>query len=344
MKYRKLGRSNIDISVIGLGTMTWGSQNSEAEAHEQMDYALSRGVNFFDAAEMYPVPPQADTQGRTEECIGTWLKKSGKRNQVTIASKVTGPADYDWIRGGPRLSKEQIFAACETSLKRLQTDVIDLYQVHWPERAANFFGKLGYEHSLDTDGIAIEETYAALNELVKQGKVRHLGISNETPWGLSEYLRLEREHNWPRIHSIQNPYSLLNRTFEVGLAEFSHRADVGLLAYSPLGFGVLSGKYLDGAQPKNARLTLFSRFQRYSTDVAKFATRDYVKLAKDNGLDPAQMALAWVNSRPFVSSNLIGATTMAQLKSNIDSIELELSDAVIKGIEHIHSRASNPCP
>ena len=294
MKRRPLGATGLQVSVVGLGTMTWGEQNTEREAHEQLDAAVAAGVNFIDAAEMYPVPPKAETQGRTEQYLGSWLKARRKRDQVIVATKVTGPADMPWLRGGPRPSRAQVRAALEASLRRLQTDTVDLYQVHWPDRSTNFFGRLGYEHKDGEDAIAIEETLGALAELVKEGKARHVGVSNETPWGLSEYLRLAREKGWPRVCSIQNPYSLLNRSFEVGLAEFAHREDVGLLAYSPLAFGVLSGKYLDGARPANARITLFSRFQRYTGERVERAVRKYVALARQHGLDPAQMALAYV--------------------------------------------------
>ena len=258
MEYRKLGKTSLDVSKICLGTMTWGEQNSEAEAHEQLDAALAAGVNFIDTAEMYPVPPKAETQGLTEQYLGTWLKKQQQRDKLVIASKVVGRSEnMTYLRDGPRLNARQIKQACEASLKRLQTDYLDLYQIHWPERKANFFGQLGYQHQDDEQAISIEETLQACDELVKEGKVRYLGISNETPWGLHEYLRLSDEQQLPRIQSIQNPYNLLNRTFEVGLAEMALREQVGLLAYSPLGFGVLSGKYLNQAKPAGARLTLY---------------------------------------------------------------------------------------
>ena len=344
MKYSTLGRSDLKVSRICLGTMTWGEQNTEAQAHEQMDAALAAGINFFDAAEMYPVPPRAETQGRTEQYIGSWLKQRATRGQIVLATKVTGPADFPWLRGGPRLDRKSIFAACAGSLRRLQTDVIDLYQVHWPERPTNYFGQLGYRHEDRKGAVAIEETLSALAELQQQGKVRHVGISNETPWGMAEYLRLHREQRLPRIVSIQNPYSLLNRSFEVGLAEFAHREQIGLLAYSPLAFGVLSGKYLDGAKPKDARLTLFSRFARYTSAEAELATREYAQLARAHALDPAQMALAYLDSRSFVTATIIGQTTMAQLRSNIAAIDLRLSDEVLRAMEAIHRRHTIPCP
>ena len=347
METRQLGKTDLQVSKICLGTMTFGEQNSEAEAFEQLDYALANGVNFIDCAEMYPVPPKPDTYGHTEEIIGNWLQQRGSRAEVILASKVTGRSAANsgvgHIRGGPRLSREQILQACDDSLSRLKTDYIDLYQVHWPERQANFFGKLGYEHS-DDDGIAISETLSALEELVTAGKVRHIGLSNETPWGMHRYLRLAAHGNKPRVVSIQNPYSLLNRTFEVGLAEMAIREQCGLLAYSPLAFGTLSGKYLHGARPAGARLTLFERFQRYTGERAVSATEAYVNLARESGLDPAQMALAFVTQQPFVTSNIIGATTMAQLKSNIASAEIKLEPAQLAAIEAVHAANPNPAP
>ncbi|SFB97990.1 Predicted oxidoreductase [Marinospirillum celere] len=344
MEYRKLGKTSLEVSKICLGTMTWGEQNTEEEAHQQLDRALEAGVNFIDTAEMYPVPPKAETQGLTEEYLGSWLNKRGKRDDLVLASKVVGRSDMNYLRGGPRLNASQIKEACEASLKRLQTDYIDLYQVHWPERKTNFFGQLGYKYRDDQDAIAIEETLTALNELVKEGKVRHLGISNETPWGMHEYLRVAAEKQLPRIQSIQNPYNLLNRTFEVGLAEMAIREDVGLLAYSPLGFGVLSGKYLNQAKPSGARLTLYERFQRYTSPLAEKTTRHYVELAKKLDMDPAQMALAFVNDRPFVTSNIIGATTLEQLESNLASAEITLTEEQLEAIERIHLEQPNPCP
>lgn len=346
MEYSTLGNTDIKVSRICLGTMTWGEQNSEAEAHEQLDYALARGVNFIDTAELYPVPPRAETQGLTETHIGAWLARQKRRDQVIIATKVCARGEWlPYLRDGQnKLDRRNINLALDASLKRLQTDYIDLYQLHWPERDANFFGKLGYHHAPEKDGVAIEETLAALAELVQAGKVRHIGISNETAWGAAEYLRLAREKQQPRIVSIQNPYNLLNRTFEIGLAEFAQREQVGLLAYSPLGFGVLSGKYLNDARPAGSRLALFDHFSRYTNPEASAATGAYVRLAKENGLDAAGMALAYVNSRPFLTSNIIGATGMAQLKANIDSIELKLSKDLIRALEAIHVAHPNPCP
>ncbi|MBL6751499.1 MAG: NADP(H)-dependent aldo-keto reductase [Nevskia sp.] len=339
-----LGTTGLQVSRICLGTMTWGEQNTEAQAHEQLDYALAQGINFIDAAEMYPVPPRAETQGRTEQYIGTWFKKRARRDDVILATKVVGPGDFKWIRGGPKLDRANVLAACDASLKRLQTDYIDLYQVHWPARATNYFGQLGFRPKADEVSTPVEETLRALGDLVKAGKVRHVGISNETPWGAAEYLRLAREHGLPRPQSIQNPYSLLNRSFETGLAEFSHREKLGLLAYSPLAFGKLSGKFLNGARPPEARVTLFARFSRYNSEQADRAIAEYVALAHGHGLDPAQMALAYVNTRPFLTATIIGATTMQQLRSNIASIGVTLEPAVLDEIEAIHRRYTYPCP
>lgn len=289
------------------------------------------------------MPPKAETQGSTESYIGRWLKARSSRDDVIIASKVSGPG-LDYLRGGSRLTREQIHSAIDASLSRLQTDYLDLYQLHWPDRRTNFFGKLGYTHDEDEQATALEETLSALKELVVAGKVRAIGLSNDTPWGVMHALRLAERLDLPRVVSVQNPYNLLNRSFEVGLAEIAHREDVGLLAYSPLGFGVLSGKYLDGARPANARLTLFERFQRYTTPQAEAATRAYVELAREHELDPAQMALAFVNSRSFLTSNIIGATTMEQLEDNLASESLKLEQSVLEGIEAIHQRFPNPCP
>ncbi|QFT86371.1 L-glyceraldehyde 3-phosphate reductase [Halomonas sp. THAF12] len=343
MQTRPLGRTGLDVSRLCLGTMTFGEQNTEAEAHEQLDRAVAFGVNFIDTAEMYPVPPKAETQGLTEAYVGSWLKARGARDDVIIATKAAGPG-LDHIRGGSRLTREQIHQAIDTSLARLQTDYVDLYQLHWPDRRANFFGRLGYEHDAEEDAVALEESLSALQELVQAGKIRAVGLSNETPWGVMHALRLAERQGLPRVASVQNPYSLLNRSFEVGLAEIAHREDVGLLAYSPLAFGKLSGKYLDGAWPEGARLTLYERFQRYNTPQADEATRAYVEIAREHGLDPAQMALAYVNSRSFLTSNIIGATSMAQLESNLASESLRLDDEVRAAIEAVHQRIPNPSP
>lgn len=346
MEYRHLGRTDIKVSAICLGTMTFGEQNTETEAHAQLDYALDAGINFIDTAEMYPVPPKDDSYGRTEEYIGTWLKSRGNRTRVILASKVAGPArDLTYLRHGQaRLDRENIEAALHGSLKRLRTDYLDLYQLHWPDRKTNFFGQLGYQHDPAADSVPIEETLRVLSDLVRAGKVRHIGLSNETPWGAMRFVQLAEEMNLPRAVSVQNPYNLLNRSFEIGMAEVAHREDLGLLAYSPLGFGVLSGKYLGGKQPAAARLTLYSRFQRYRGRRGQLATEAYVSLARSQGLDPAQMALAYVASRPFVTSVIIGATTVEQLAGNIQSINLGLSPVVLSGIEEIHQDNPNPCP
>ncbi|GJM04793.1 MAG: aldo/keto reductase [marine bacterium B5-7] len=346
MEFTTLGNTDIKVSRICLGTMTWGEQNTEAEAHQQLDYAVDAGINFIDTAEMYPVPPTEETQGLTETYIGTWLAKRQDRDKLIIASKVCGQNLFaPYLRNGQaKLDKKNIHQALDASLKRLQTDYIDLYQTHWPDRDTNHFGQLGYYHAPEKDGTTIAETLDVLDGLIKEGKIRMTGISNETPWGCAEYLRAARELNLPRIVSIQNPYNLLNRTFEIGLSEFAHREQTGLLAYSPLAFGVLSGKFLNGARPAGTRIVRWDRFSRYSSPQADAATADYVKLAQENRLDPAQMALAFVNSRPFLTSNIIGATSMEQLKNNIESINIKLPKKIIKAIETIHEKIPNPSP
>jgi aryl-alcohol dehydrogenase-like predicted oxidoreductase len=349
MQYRPLGRTGLNVSVIALGTMTWGEQNTEAQAHEQLDAALAAGINLIDTAEMYPVPPIAETQGRTEQYIGNWLKKTGKRHDIVLATKAAGPsrqaARPSHVRGGRLFfTRDNLFEAVDQSLQRLQTEYIDLYQLHWPDRSTNYFGQLGYQHVKDEATTPIEETLSALQELVKAGKLRHVAISNETPWGMSRFIHLAESSGLPRIASIQNPYSLLNRSFEIGLSEIALREDAGLLAYSPLAFGMLSGKYLGGQRPEGARLSLFTRFSRYNSENAERATYEYVSLFRRHGIDPAQGALAFVNSRDFVTANIIGATTMAQLRSNIDSIKVTLPQEVLDGIEAIHQRYPNPAP
>ena len=346
MQRRQLGRSDIQVSCLCLGTMTFGEQNTEAEAHAQLDRALAAGIDFIDTAEMYPVPPRAETQGRTEQSIGSWLAARGCRDRVVLATKVAGPGDWiSYLRGGGhRLDRQNILSALEQSLRRLRTDYVDLYQLHWPDRETNFFGKLGYEHPGQDDSVPLRETLEVLGDLVRAGKVRQVGVSNETPWGVMRYLELAERHGLPRMVSIQNPYSLLNRTFEVGLAEVALREQCGLLAYSPLGFGMLTGKYLDGQRPAGARLTLFERFSRYSNPESERATAEYVALAHRHGLDPAQLALAWVTSRPFTTATIIGATTLGQLETDIGSAALALPDEVVAGIEAIHRRQPNPAP
>lgn len=347
MEYRPLGKTDLKVSAIALGTMTWGQQNTEAEAFEQMDYALERGVNFFDTAEMYPVPPRPETQGLTETYIGNWLASRGTRDKIVLATKAAGRGENNpgtkHVRGGPRLNREHIHQAIETSLQRLQTDYVDLYQLHWPERSANFFGVQDYRHGTD-DGVDIRETLDALAELVQQGKIRHVGLSNETAWGAMHYASVAKEFGLPVPVSIQNPYNLVNRTYEVGLAEVSMREHMGLLAYSPMAFGVLSGKYMNGQRPEGARITLFERFTRYTNSRTEEAVENYVGLAKKYGLDAGQMSLAFVTSREFVTSNIIGATTMEQLKSNIDSWDLVLNDELLKEIERVHQGNPNPAP
>ncbi|PCH65435.1 MAG: NADP(H)-dependent aldo-keto reductase [Gammaproteobacteria bacterium] len=348
MRYNHLGNSGIQVSAICLGTMTFGEQNTEEEGHHQLDCAIEHGINFIDTAELYAIPPKAETYGRTEEIIGSWLAKHGHRDDLVIASKIAGPG-ADWvshIRGGKtRFNSEHIPQALEASLKRLQTDYLDLYQLHWPERQTNYFGRLGYQHpDVEESLTPIRQALQALETQVKAGKIRAIGLSNETPWGLMQFLSIAKDYDLPKIVSVQNPYSLINRSFEVGCAEISHREDVGLLAYSPLGFGVLSGKYLNGAQPDNARITLWPDYARYINTQAVAATEAYVKLAHDNGLEPSQMALAYVSSRPFVASTIIGATTMAQLKTNITSINVQLDDNVLAAIDNIHVQHPNPAP
>ncbi|MDC5804152.1 NADP(H)-dependent aldo-keto reductase [Vibrio europaeus] len=344
MQYNKLPHSTLEVSKICLGTMTFGEQNTEQEAFSQLDYALERGVNFIDTAEMYPVPPKANTQGLTEQYIGNWLAKSGKREKVVLATKVAGPRNVPYIRENMNLDRKNIHLAIDDSLKRLQTDYVDLYQLHWPQRQTNCFGQLNYPYPDAQEEVTLIETLEALAELIKAGKVRYIGVSNETPWGVMTLLRLAEKHELPRIVSIQNPYNLLNRSFEVGLSEISHYEGVQLLAYSPLAFGCLSGKYLNGARPEGARCSLFERFVRYFTPQGEQATQAYVDLARQHGLDPAQMALAFVNQRPFVASNIIGATNLEQLKSNIDSLDVVLTDELLQGIQEIGTTYSNPCP
>jgi aryl-alcohol dehydrogenase-like predicted oxidoreductase len=347
MEYRNLGKTDIKVSSICLGTMTFGEQNTENEAYEQLDMSLDYGVNFIDTAEMYPVPPKKETYTKTESIIGNWIEKRKNRDQFILATKVIGPMrGNSYIRdGNPILDRKNILEALDQSLKRLKTDYVDLYQIHWPNRNSNFFGKKGYVHQPYPDDVSIEETLEVLDEISKTGKVRNFGISNETAWGAMKYLSLSETKGFPRIVSIQNPYSLLNRTFEIGLAEVTHQEDLGLLAYSPMGFGALSGKYLGGKEPEGARLTKWGdRFSRYTNPQALEATEEYVKLAQANNVTPAQMALAFVTSRSFVTSNIIGATNTIQLKENLESSKIQLSEEVLTGIEAIHVKYSNPSP
>jgi aryl-alcohol dehydrogenase-like predicted oxidoreductase len=346
MKFKKLGHTNIDVSLICLGTMNMGEQNTQEEGFEQMDYSFEQGVNFFDTAEVYAVPPRLETSGKTEEIIGNWFVKSKKRKKIILATKMVGPG-VEWIRnGGGNYTGENIALAIDGSLKRLQTNYIDLYQLHWPERNTNYFGKRNYEHaSGEGKWNDLESVLKALKKFVDQGKIKYIGISNETPWGLSKFLEVAEQLNLPRIVSVQNPYNLLNRAYDIGMSEISCREKVGLLAYSPLAIGYLSGKYRDNQIPKNSRIGLFGDFwTRYKEDNAKKAVDDYYKLAKENGLTLTQMSLAFVNARPFMTSNIIGATTMAQLKENIGTADIDLSDEIIEKINLIHSNNPNPTP
>jgi len=344
MLYNKLGRTDINVSSICLGTMTWGVQNTENDAHEQMDYALDQGVNFFDTAELYAIPPSPETQGKTEEYIGSWFAKNGNRDKVILASKIVGTG-ISWIRGGDKIDRKNIHDAVEGSLKRLQTDYIDLYQLHWPNRGSYHFGQQwGYTPKFNKDAqennfIEVLET---LGELIKAGKIRHVGLSNETAWGMMTWLRLAEERGLPRMVSVQNEYSLLYRSFDQDLHEIAMAEDCGLLAYSPLAGGILSGKYIDGARPKGTRLTLSERFSHRDTPNANEAVKAYTQVAQKHGLDICQMALAFVNSRPHVTSNIIGATSMEQLKTNIGSANITLSSECLKDIAQIYKTYPMP--
>ena len=346
MDYSPLGRTGIDVSRVCLGTMTFGEQNDEAQGHAQLDAALAAGVNFIDTAEMYPIAPRAETFGRTESIIGAWLRARKCRDKVVLATKITGPApNLSHIRGGNiRHDRRQIEEALDASLKRLGTDYVDLYQIHWPDRLAVPFATLGYVHDEELEFTPPEETLAVLADQVKAGKVRAIGLSNDTPWGVMKYVELAERDGLPRVASVQNPYSLLNRSFEVGLAEVALREDCGLLAYSPLGFGTLTGKYLDGAEPEGARLTLFPYYARYSKPRGVDATRAYVGLARRHGLDAAQMAIAFTLSRRFLTSTIIGATTVQQLESDMAAADLVLAAEVEEAIAAIHAANPNPAP
>ena len=349
MKYRKLGNTEIDVSVICLGTMTFGEQNNQAEGFEQMDYAIDRGVNFFDTAELYAVMPRKETYGKTEEIIGNWFKERKNRDRVILASKIASKSENDlnWIRRGSSnlgFDRKNMEEAINNSLKRLQTDYIDLYQLHWPERKVPKFGVLDFEYDPNDKWTAIEEVLENLERLVKAGKIRYVGLSNETPWGVMKFLQLSSEKNLPRMMSIQNVYSLVNRVFDVANSEVSIREKCGLLAYSPLAGGRLSGKYIGNKKPANARYTIWPRrFSRHHTKRGEIAIESYFKLAKKYGIAPSTFANSFVNDRPFVTSNIIGATTMAQLKENIDSVEVTLSKEILSEIENIHLSDPNPC-
>ena len=345
MKFKKLGNTNLEVSLICLGTMTWGTQNSENDAFEQMDYSLEKGVNFFDTAEIYSVPPTSDTYGKTEKMIGNWFEKRKNREKIILATKVAGPR-CEWIRGGGNnFTEKKIGEAIEGSLKRLKTDYIDLYQLHWPERSTNCFGtrefKVNEEEGKWND---FESVLQALEKYIKSGKIRYIGMSNETPYGLSKYLEISKNKKLPRMMSVQNPYSLVNRTYEVGMSEISIREKCGLLVYYPLAAGALSGKYRNGKMPKNSRMSLFEGWKRMINPLAMKAYDEYYKLAKENNITMVQLAQAFVNSRPFVTSNIIGATTMDQLKENIGSMNIKLSEEILEKINIIHNNNPNPAP
>ncbi|WP_303318919.1 NADP(H)-dependent aldo-keto reductase [Flavivirga abyssicola] len=343
MKYTTLPNTNIKVSKICLGSMTWGNQNTETEGHAQLDYALDQGINFIDTAELYPVPATAEMSGRTSKIIGTWLQKTGHRDKVIIASKIAGPGDYTAHIRKTGFSPNAIKEAIDLELKRLQTDYIDLYQLHWPERDTNRFGIRDYKHDAKWED-NFNEILHSLDTQIKAGKIRHIGLSNENSWGAMRYLEESKKHNLPRVITIQNAYSMLTRTFETDLAEVALRENVGLLAYSPMAFGVLSGKYVKGNAADNARLKLFPRFARYSGKQAAVATKRYLKIAEDHGLTLAQMALAFVTQQPFVTSTIIGATNLEQLKENIDSIHVTLNDEVLTQINEAHNMMPNPAP
>jgi aryl-alcohol dehydrogenase-like predicted oxidoreductase len=345
MDYRDIPQTDLRVSLIGLGTMTWGEQNTEAEGHEQMDYALAAGVNFFDTAEMYPVPPRAETCHETERIIGTWFAARGTRDQVILATKAVGPGPHvTHVREGARHNRTHLSAALEGSLRRLQTDRIDLYQLHWPDRPVPLFGGRDFVPKPDHATVPLEETLSVLGDFVKEGKIRYVGLSNETAWGTMRCLHLAATMNLPRVVTIQNSYNLLNRTFDGALAEVCHEEGVRSLPYSPLAFGRLSGKYRSGAKPPGARLSRWERFSRYNSPVADLAIEEYARIADQAGLDLAQMALAWINAQSHVASNLIGATTLEQLRSNIASAGLKLDREVLAKIEAVHHQHPNPCP
>ena len=349
MQLKPLANTGILVPEICLGTMTFGEQNTQAEAFQQLEYALDQGLFFWDTAEMYPVPPKPETQGATETILGNWIAQRGKRDQLFIASKIAGPSQGgSHIRDGQtRFNAAEISSAIDGSLKRLQSDYIDLYQLHWPQRPTNFFGKLGYgnaEAQQDTEITALEETLSALSNEIKKGRIRYIGLSNETPWGTLKFLHLAEKLGLEKFVSVQNPYSLLNRTYEIGMSEIAHYENVGLLAYSPLAFGYLTGKFRNGARPANARVTLFSRFSRYSNPESEWATEQYAQLAERHGLTLTQLSLAFIKQQFFVTSTIIGATNLDQLKENIQAFEIDLSAEVLQGIEDIHRQQPNPAP
>ena len=345
MNFRKLGNTELKVSTICLGTMTWGEQNSQEDGFKQMDYALDKNVNFWDTAEIYSVPPRKETFGSTEKIIGEWFLKSKKRNKVILASKIAGPM-REYVRGGGnQYDKKKLFEALEGSLKRLKTDYIDLYQLHWPERNTNFFGKLGYNHTNDDNWNKFEDILEILKKFIDEGKIRHVGLSNETAWGLGKFLELSKANNLPRMASVQNPYNLLNRTYEIGLAEISIREQSRLLAYSPLACGYLTGKYRNNKIPKNSRMDhSFDFWTRYRKPNSNRAIEEYFKISQKYNLDFAQMSLKFVEIQPFVTSVIIGATTMEQLKINIESVSVNLEEEIIKEINDVQIKYPNPCP
>ena len=345
MKFKKLGTTDIDVSLICLGTMTWGTQNTEKDAFEQMDYAVSKGINFFDTAEIYSVPPTSDSYGKTEAMIGNWFEKRKNRDKIILASKVAGPG-CDWIRGGGNnFDEKKIGEAIDGSLKRLKTDYIDLYQLHWPERSTNFFGRRDYLfNNKEGNWNSFESILEALEKYIKSGKIRYIGMSNETPYGLSRYLEISKNKGAPRMMSVQNPYNLVNRTYEIGMSEISIREKCGLLVYYPLAAGGLSGKYRNGKMPKDSRMALFKGWERHLNPLAMQAYDKYFKLAQDFNLTMVQLAQSFVNSRPFVTSNIIGATTMEQLKENVESINIEFTDEMMNKVNEIHNNNPNPSP
>jgi aryl-alcohol dehydrogenase-like predicted oxidoreductase len=345
MEYKKLSDSDLLVSEICLGTMTYGNQNTIEEASQQLDYAISEGVNFIDTAEMYPVPANPDTQGKTEEYIGEWLVKQ-QRDKIILATKVAGPSErLTWIREGKnKIDRVNVEQALNDSLKRLKTDDIDLYQIHWPDRYVPSFGARDYDPQNERETIPILEQLEVFADLIKAGKIRYLGVSNETSWGVCEFCHLAEKHGLPKIISIQNAFNLMNRTFHINLAEACRFNNVGLLAYSPLGFGLLTGKYLSGI-PENTRLSLFQGFgQRYDKTNVNSAVQAYVNIAHKHGLTPAQLALAYARSRWFVSSTIIGATNLEQLKENLSSVNVNLSEEIIAEINEVHALYPNPTP
>ncbi len=349
MQFKPLADSGILVPEICLGTMTFGEQNTQQQAFEQLDYALDQGLNFWDTAEMYPVPPKPETQGSTERIIGNWIAARGGRDKLILATKIAGPSQGgSHIRDGQtKFIVSEIESALDQSLQRLQTDYIDLYQLHWPQRPANFFGKLGYgntEANSDREVTDLEETLVALSNEVKKGRIRHIGLSNETPWGTLKFLQLAEKHGLEKVVSVQNPYSLLNRTYEIGMSEIAKYEGVGLLAYSPLAFGYLTGKFRNGARPADARVTLYSRFSRYSNPESEWATEAYAQLAEKHGLSLTQLALAFIKQQFFVTSTIIGATNLDQLKENIQAFEINLSEEILQDIDAIHRQQPNPAP